>query len=91
MQLVACTSEAARAICIKRMQAARPQGFHLAEALSMLALPSAALLFTLSAVFEAPGMYEGARIVLRTCPELVAINAALSVLTDVTCDVSLRV
>lgn len=76
---------------IKRMQAARPQGFHVAEALSMLALPSALILFTLSAIFETPGVLAAAPKLAARFPGLLATNALLSLLTDVTCDASLRV
>ena len=91
MQLLACIFEAVRAIGIKQMQRARPQGFNLAETLLMLAQPTAACLLAMSAVIEGREMLQAGPALWRHGRVLVATLAVSSILTDLTCYLALRV
>jgi hypothetical protein len=91
MQLLACVSEALRAICIKRMQAARPEGFNLAESLFMLAAPSSIMLLGMSAIFEAPGVLRAAPHLLSGHLGVSVLTAFSSILTDLSCFIALAV
>jgi hypothetical protein len=89
VQFVACISEALRAIFIKTMQqAVRPEGFNLAETLQLLCLSNAVVLLSMSAIFEVRQMHgtgDGMQ------PMMLVITAFSSVLTDLTCFLSLQV
>jgi hypothetical protein len=91
MQLLACVFEAMRAICIKQMQRVRSQGFNLAESLLLLALPSACLLLSMSASFEGLAMLRALPWLWRSHKGLIAVLAASSFLTDLTCYLALTV
>lgn len=91
MQLLACVSEALRAICIKRTQAARPQGFNSAELLILLALPSSIMLLGMSAIFEAPAALHAVPRLVSDHLGLAVLTAGSSILTDLTCYLALAV
>jgi hypothetical protein len=88
VQFLACISEALRAIFITAMQASRPEGFNLAETLQHLCLANTIILLSMSAVFEGKHVLEKC---ISLQPLLLLITAISSVLTDLTCFLSLRV
>ena len=91
VQLVACVSEALRAIHTRSMQVSRPEGYNLAESLRLLCLPNGVLLLACSAMFEAPAVWAALPSVAREQPALLAAIAGSSVLTDLTCFLALKV
>lgn len=91
MQVLACVSEALRAIAIKGMRGSRAGGLNLAEAIIALAAPCAAMLLAMSALFEAPGSLQQLPELLQKHSAAIIGTVTMSFLTDLTCYLALMV
>ena len=91
VQMLACVSEALRAITIKGMHGSRRGGLNLAEAIIALSLPCAIMLLALSAAFEAPASIQQLPRLLQRHGAVAFGTAAASFLTDLTCYLALAV